>query len=173
MPGGHATGGPLATRLARRLALLLPDTLPPSSWPLLLLRVWRGYVLASGALEAAKLGAAGFKAGLAMGRRLIEDQSALLAHVLLSMNTLMGSPYAELLWCQAVGALVVGMLSELLYTSVLGLLAGVTYGFCSGYVGAVRATLRFAARGGMAAAAGVGCVALRVLGGPLRRLLRI
>lgn len=35
------------------------------------------------------------------------------------MNSLLGSPYAELLWCQAVGALLVGMVSELVYCGVL------------------------------------------------------
>jgi hypothetical protein len=30
--------------------------------------------------------------------------------------------------CQAVGALFVGMLSELVYTSILGLLGGLAYG---------------------------------------------
>lgn len=35
---------------------------------------------------------------------------------------------AEMLWCQAVGALFVGMLSELVYTSILGMLAGAAYG---------------------------------------------
>lgn len=32
--------------------------------------------------------------------------------------------------CQAVGALFVGMLSELVYTSILGLLGGLAYGEC-------------------------------------------
>jgi hypothetical protein len=36
--------------------------------------------------------------------------------------------YAEMIWCQAVGALFVGMLSELVYTSVLGMLGGLAYG---------------------------------------------
>lgn len=35
---------------------------------------------------------------------------------------------AEMLWCQAVGALFVGMLSELVYTSILGMLGGMAYG---------------------------------------------
>jgi hypothetical protein len=33
-----------------------------------------------------------------------------------------------MLWCQAVGALFVGMLSELVYTSILGMLGGMAYG---------------------------------------------
>lgn len=86
------------------------------------------------------------------------------------MNTLLGSPYAELLWCQAVGALAVGMLSELVYTSVLGLLAGMTFGFCSGYVGAVRASVRLVSRQGLAVVGAGACLALRHARGALARL---
>jgi hypothetical protein len=42
---------------------------------------------------------------------------------------------------QAVGALVVGLLTELVYSSLLGLLLGAAYGFCTGYAGAVKASL--------------------------------
>lgn len=43
---------------------------------------------------------------------------------------------------QAVGALVVGLLTELVYSSLLGLLLGAVYGFCTGYAGAVKASLQ-------------------------------
>jgi hypothetical protein len=39
-----------------------------------------------------------------------------------------------MLWCQAVGALFVGMLSELVYTSILGLLGGMAYGAFAFYL---------------------------------------
>jgi hypothetical protein len=40
----------------------------------------------------------------------------------------LGSPHAYIVWCQAVGALFVGMLSELVYISILVLLGGSAYG---------------------------------------------
>ena len=70
-------------------------------------------------IKAVKVGAAGFATGMSVGRALIEEQTSLLGGVLASMNSLLGSPYAELLWCQAVGALLVGMVSELVYCGVL------------------------------------------------------
>lgn len=39
-----------------------------------------------------------------------------------------------MIWCQAVGALFVGMLSELVYTSILGLLGGMAYGEHSAFI---------------------------------------
>jgi len=65
------------------------------------------------------VGVSGFATGMSVGRALIEEQTTLLSSVLASMNGLLGSPYAELLWCQAVGALLVGMVSELVYCGVL------------------------------------------------------
>jgi hypothetical protein len=70
-------------------------------------------------VRALRVGASGFVAGVSIGRALIEEQTSLLAAVLASMNSLLGSPYAELLWCQAVGALLIGMLSEVAYCGVL------------------------------------------------------
>lgn len=70
-------------------------------------------------VQAVRIGASGFTTGMSVGRALIEEQTSLLGSVLASMNGLLGSPYAELLWCQAVGALLVGMVSELVYCSVL------------------------------------------------------
>ena len=64
-------------RLVRGLTSVLLDSLAASSWPLLVLRLWRGYVLASGAIEAAKVGAAfgspacpeGVRGGISQSRR--------------------------------------------------------------------------------------------------------
>ncbi len=36
----------------------------------------------------------------------------------------------------------VGLLTELVYSSLLGLLLGAAYGFCTGYMGAVKASLQ-------------------------------
>ncbi len=66
-------------------------------------RLWKSYVWASGALGAVRFGGRGLRAGLSLGRHLVEEQAGLLAHCLASMTALLGSPYAELLWCQ-VGA---------------------------------------------------------------------
>ena len=66
-----------------------------------------------------RVGTVGFVTGMSVGRALIEEQTSLLGSVLASMNGLLGSPYAELLWCQAVGALLVGMITEVVYCSVL------------------------------------------------------
>jgi hypothetical protein len=45
-------------------------------------------------------GGRGLRAGLSLGRHLVEEQAGLLAQCLASMTALLGSPYAELLWCQ-------------------------------------------------------------------------
>lgn len=79
-------------------------------------------------LQALRLGVSGFSAGLSIGKSLIEEQAGLLNNVLGATASFLGSPYAEMIWCQAVGALFVGMLSELVYTSILGLLGGLAYG---------------------------------------------
>jgi hypothetical protein len=46
-------------------------------------------------VRALRVGASGFAAGVSIGRALIEEQTSLLAAVLASMNSLLGSPYAE------------------------------------------------------------------------------
>jgi hypothetical protein len=75
-----------------------------------------------------RVGVTGFATGMSVGRTLIEEQTSLLSGVLSSMNGLLGSPYAELLWCQAVGALLVGMVSELVYCGVLVRRGGTGWG---------------------------------------------
>ena len=109
----------LAAALARSARRALADAARVGAWPLLALRVWRAYVLAAGAAKAVRVGAAGFAAGVSLGRALVEEQTQLLGGVLSSMGGLLGSPYAELLWAQAAGALLVGMASELVYCGVL------------------------------------------------------
>jgi hypothetical protein len=79
-------------------------------------------------LQALRLGLSGFSAGMSIGKSLIEEQASLLNAMLSYTSGFLGSPYAEMIWCQAVGALFVGMLSELVYTSILGLLGGLVYG---------------------------------------------
>jgi hypothetical protein len=54
-------------------------------------------------VRALRVGATGFVTGMSVGRALIEEQTSLLSSVLSSMNGLLGSPYAELLWCQVSG----------------------------------------------------------------------
>lgn len=47
------------------------------------------------------------------------------------LSPLLSCADSEMLWCQAAGALFVGMLSELVYTSILGMLGGMAYGECT------------------------------------------
>eukprot|EP00878_Enallax_costatus_P020310 GHUV01021462.1.p1 GENE.GHUV01021462.1~~GHUV01021462.1.p1 ORF type:complete len:254 (+),score=38.97 GHUV01021462.1:133-894(+) len=104
------------------------DALYANSWPAVAMRVWKSYVMAQGIAQALKLGMSGFSAGLVVGKSLIEEQASLLNGMLQYTSGFLGSPYAEMIWCQAVGALFVGMLSELVYTSILGMLGGLAYG---------------------------------------------
>lgn len=104
------------------------DALYANSWPAVAMRLWRSYVMAQGIAQALKLGMSGFSAGLTIGKSLIEEQASLLNGMLQYTSGFLGSPYAEMIWCQAVGALFVGMLSELVYTSILGMLGGLAYG---------------------------------------------
>jgi uncharacterized membrane protein len=148
---------------------LLVDAVYCTSWPILAFKAWRGYVMVNGVVQGVRLGAAGFSAGLKIGKILIEQQTALLTNVLCSMSAFFGSPYAELLWCQAVGALLVGMLSELVYTSVLGMLGGLAYGFCRGYVSAIKQSVQLLSKGGSHVAAGM----LRVLSASFKQIMSL
>lgn len=74
-----------------------------------LCRLWKSYVWASGAYSALRGGGSGLRAGLSLGRHLVEEQAGLLAHCLASMTALLGSPYAELLWCQVGGGCAAGV----------------------------------------------------------------
>ncbi|KAF8061064.1 alpha-glucosidase [Scenedesmus sp. PABB004] len=165
--------GPAARALLDAAGGALSDAARVGAWPRLAARLWRAYVMAAGAAGAARLGLAGFSAGLSLGRALIEEQASLLHTMLAYTSSFLGSPYAELIWCQAVGALFVGMLSELVYTSILGLLGGAAYGFCTGYVGAVKGSVRLLSGAGARAATAAACAlarALRGLAGLLARL---
>lgn len=119
--------------------------------------------MASGVVRALRVGVSGFAAGMSVGRALIEEQTSLLGGVLASMNGLLGSPYAELLWCQAVGALLVGMVSELVYCGVLGGLGGLAYGFATGYVSAIRHSARFVGKAGCGVASAAAWLTARAL----------
>eukprot|EP00879_Flechtneria_rotunda_P023041 GHRR01024356.1.p1 GENE.GHRR01024356.1~~GHRR01024356.1.p1 ORF type:complete len:241 (+),score=39.36 GHRR01024356.1:137-859(+) len=118
----------LPRRLLSSLNCAVYDALYATSWPALAMRLWRGYIMAQGVAQALKLGVSGFSAGLSVGKSLIEEQASLLNGMLNYTSGFLGSPYAEMIWCQAVGALFVGMLSELVYTSILGMLGGLAYG---------------------------------------------
>lgn len=159
----------LAREFARSARRALSDASRAGAWPSVALRVWKAYVMASGVARALRVGAAGFAAGMGLGRALVEEQTALLGGVLASMNGLLGSPYAELLWAQAAGALLVGMASELLYCGVLGGLGGLAVGFAGGYVAAVRASAAALGRASSLA----GSVAAWALVGAARRLLPV
>ena len=58
----------------------LADAVPPrlSSWVTLALRAWRAYVFTSGVVRAVRLGAAGLKAGVTLGRALVTEQTAVM-----------------------------------------------------------------------------------------------
>lgn len=120
------------------------DILNCNSWQLLVFQIWRGYVWFNGVVCAAKLGFAGLKMGYGLGRVLVEEQKAVISNTLSVVSRFLGSPYAELLWCQVLGALIVGMAAEMMYTSLLGLVLGGCYGFFSGYYQAVCYSTRVA-----------------------------
>lgn len=109
---------------------------------------------------------------MAIGKSLIEEQASLLNGMLSYTSGFLGSPYAEMIWCQAVGALFVGMLSELVYTSILGMLGGLAYGFCTGYVGAIKGSVRFIGGFSSKTATVAVCWAVRLLKGALSLLAR-
>lgn len=127
----------LATRANQQLLELFHCR----SWLPLAYRAWQAYVLGSGVVGAAKLGAAGLRAGFGWGKTLVEEQTGILLHLLAAMGDVMGTPYAELLWCQAVACVAFGLVSEMVYTSVMGLLIGSVFGFAKGYISALHATL--------------------------------
>ncbi|KIY96862.1 hypothetical protein MNEG_11100 [Monoraphidium neglectum] len=163
----------LPRQLVAHARFALADASRVRCWPALALRAWRAYVMASGVVRALRVGATGFVTGMSVGRALIEEQTSLLSSVLSSMNGLLGSPYAELLWCQAVGALLVGMVSEIVYCSVLGGLGGLAYGFATGYVSAIRGSARLAGRAGFGLVSGAVWLASRALRRVATAVLRV
>ncbi|WIA23404.1 hypothetical protein OEZ85_000161 [Tetradesmus obliquus] len=172
--GGSSSGQPsLPRRLLSSLNAALFDAAYASSWPGLAMKLWRSYIMAQGITQALRLGLSGFSAGMSIGKTLIEEQAGLLNGMLRYSSGLLGSPYAEMIWCQAVGALFVGMLSELVYTSILGLLGGLAYGFCTGYVGAIKGSVRLLSGVSCKAATAAACLAVRMLRGALGLLVRV
>ncbi|PNH10355.1 hypothetical protein TSOC_002937 [Tetrabaena socialis] len=77
----------------------------------------------------------------------VEEQTGILLNLLSALGELLGTPYAELLWCQAVACVAFALVSEMVYTSVLGLVAGSIIGFFRGYVIALTASASVAAQG--------------------------
>ncbi|GAX80574.1 hypothetical protein CEUSTIGMA_g8011.t1 [Chlamydomonas eustigma] len=147
------------------------------SWSLLLYRCWRTYLFITGVYHAARTGTLGLKAGVRLGKALITEQTTVMLHLFASLAEIMGSPYAELLWCQAAAAVLIGLASELIYTSMLGLVGGAIFGFASGYTAAVRSSLGLLARGasaGAGAALRAGIKTIRMFTSmPCARLLRM
>lgn len=163
----------LHRRLLQGLSRGLFDAVHHTPWPSLAVQLWHGYVMSHGAVQALRLGASGFGAGLSIGRALVEEQACLLNGLLSYTSGLVGSPYAEMLWCQAVGALFVGMLSELVYTSILGMLGGMAYGFCMGYVAAIKGSVRLVSGTSVRVLTAAGCVGARLLRRAVRVMLRV
>lgn len=58
--------------------------------------MWRGVV------QALRLGLSGFSAGMSIGKSLIEEQASLLNGMLNYTSGFLGSPYAEMIWCQVI-----------------------------------------------------------------------
>ena len=88
-----------------------------------------------------------------------------------SLSDVVGPPVARVVWLHAMGALALGMCTEVAYAALAGAGAGAAIGFVAGAAGAVRATGRVSARlatAGVAAAASARAVV--VSSHPLRRL---
>ncbi|KXZ54085.1 hypothetical protein GPECTOR_5g190 [Gonium pectorale] len=125
----------------------LLDSLHCRSYPALLYRCWKLYVLGSSVWGAARVGVAGFRAGYGMGKTLVEEQTSILVRLLGTLGEVLGTPYAELLWCQAVACVAFALISEMVYTSLLGALLGGVIGFLKGYMAALHASVSVAAQG--------------------------
>lgn len=115
-----------------------------SSWPVILYRAWKLYLLGTSVAGATRAGVVGLRAGFGMGRSLVQEQTSMLLQLLSAMAGVVGTPYAELIWFQAVACLAFGLLSEMVYTSILGLVVGTVFGFARGYLNAIKATLAVA-----------------------------
>jgi len=113
-----------------------------TSWHVLAYRMWSNYVLLSGIWSSVRLGVVGLRAGMNLGKALVEEQTSIMIKLMSTLADFLGAPYAQLLWCQAAAAVTMALTSEFVYTSLLGLIGGLAYGFCTGYYGAVQGTLR-------------------------------
>lgn len=100
------------------------------SWGILIFRAWRSYTFFCGLYSAGRAGWIGLRAGVKLGRTLVEEQSSVIIQLLSTLAEFIGTPYAEVLWIQAVCGFSFALASELLYLSLLGLAGGVVYGFC-------------------------------------------
>ncbi|GLC46002.1 hypothetical protein PLESTB_001029000 [Pleodorina starrii] len=144
---GGSKGWSYLVQLLSRASQQVLDLLNCRSYTDLLYRCWKLYILGSSVMGAARAGAAGLRAGFGMGKTLVEEQTGILLNLLAALEELLGTPYAELLWCQAVACVAFALVSELVYTSVLGLVAGSVVGFFRGYLSAVYTSLNVVARG--------------------------
>ncbi|KAG2490091.1 hypothetical protein HYH03_011397 [Edaphochlamys debaryana] len=145
--GGGAGRWAAASQLASRMSQQFLDSLNCQSWAALAYRCWKLYILGSSVVGAARAGAAGLRAGYGMGKTLVEEQTGILLHLLGALGELLGTPYAELIWVQAVACVAFALLSEMVYTSVLGLVAGSVFGFFRGYMAAVHSSVAVAVQG--------------------------
>mmetsp|Transcript_5913 Transcript_5913/g.15731 ORF Transcript_5913/g.15731 Transcript_5913/m.15731 type:complete len:280 (+) Transcript_5913:115-954(+) len=128
----------LLSMCSRRL-LLMADS---PSWSLLTWRLWRAYIFCAGLYSACISGMQGLRAGIKVGRSLVEEQSGVLIHLLTALADLLGTPATELLWIQVVAGVVFALASEFLYSALLGCFGGAVLGFCTGYVGAIRGSFK-------------------------------
>jgi hypothetical protein len=133
---------------ADRAAACVLDAAGARSLAHLLVKSWRAYLWASSLAWAGRWAWAGLRGGVLLGHALIVEQHTLLRRLLGTISQSLGAPLAELLWLQAVSALLFGFLSELVYASALGAVGGAALGFAAGYVRALQASA------GLAAAAG-------------------
>ncbi|KAG1655935.1 hypothetical protein FOA52_000902 [Chlamydomonas sp. UWO 241] len=132
----------------RRLSITVLEVFHSPSWVVLAFRSWKSYVFMSALMHAGRWANVGLRAGVKLGHSLVAEQTTLMVNLLSTFADLMGSPCAELLWCQAAATVCLGLASEFAYASLLGLASGALYGFATGYVGAVRGT--FAGLAGLA-----------------------
>ncbi|PNW78635.1 hypothetical protein CHLRE_09g389000v5 [Chlamydomonas reinhardtii] len=145
--GGGSGRWDYLKQLLSRSSTHVLDMLSCQSWGALAYRAWKLYVLGSSVVGAAQAGAAGLRAGFGMGKTLVVEQTSILLGLLNILGEMLGTPFAELLWCQAVACVAFALVSEVLYASVLGLVAGGVVGFCRGYMGAVQASFALATQG--------------------------
>jgi len=135
LAGGAAREAAADARVCRAAAAAIPS---------LLLRGWRAYAIAAGAVRAARGAALGLAVGAAAGRSLASEQGRVLASFAASISGVAGAGgglaplLARVLWLHAMGALALGMATEVAYASLAGAGAGAALGFARGSAGAVR-----------------------------------
>ena len=90
--------------------------------------MWRTYVFCNALVHATIAGLKGLRAGAKLGRGLVLEQTVILLRLLTAVTDYLGAPYAELILCQVIGAAIMGLATEIVYTTVLGLVAGAAGG---------------------------------------------